>query len=680
MKISAEWLNTYLDSPVDADQIDRTLTNQGLPIESRQAVGASGGDVMLDVEVTSNRADCLSHIGLARDVAAGLGFSVVEPDCTLSALNGTEADPDAASSANVVNEEQSLCPLYTARVIRGVRIGPSPEWLVRRLEAVGQQSVNNVVDVTNFVLLELGQPLHAFDLNRLDGGRVVVRLAQKGETMVAIDGSRQTLDRHMLVIADAQKPVAIAGVMGGQSTRVTQETTDVLLESAVFDPVSVRRTSRALKLASDSSYRFERGVDPLAVQAASCRATTLICQLAHGQLARGVVCVGGSLPTPRSVVMRSEQCNRLLGFRLTPQRMVQLLDRLGFMPSLDIASGRITCAVPTRRMDVKREVDLIEEVARLHGFGAIPVYEKIDLVVRPVQRVVEARRQLGQVLVAHGYHEAIAFSFVNAKFGKPFVSNGQQAVTISDPQRRADPMLRPSVLSSLLLCRKANQDMGNTGVKLFECAATWTWDRKVIQEQDRLGMLCDTDDVQSDLRGLRGAVCELIERLAGRGMVALKPAEVMNLSPAARVVVDGEDVGFLGVIAPSCQHLFELQSPVLAADLDLNALLKRYPPCRTVVPLPKYPGIGRDLSIIVDESVGWDPIQQLVKATELQLLEDLRFMGVYRGKPIPKGKKSVSFRLMFRDSSATLRHEQVDPQIATVIKHLETHLGAKLRS
>lgn len=675
MKMSVDWLNSYLERPVDADEVDRTLTNQGLPIESRLPVG-DAGDEMLDVEVTSNRADCLSHLGLARDVAAGMGCGWIEPDHSLANLE--EAD-SVETLASVVNEDRKLCPCYTARVIQGVRVGPSPEWLVRRLTSVGLRSVNNVVDVTNFVLLELGQPLHAFDLDLLKGRRVVVRKAHKGETMVALDGSECRFDNEMLVIADQARPVAVAGVMGGIDTAVTEKTTTLLLESAMFDAVSVRRCSRALKLASDSSFRFERGVDPLGVEAASRRAAKLICEITGGHLAKGVIRVGEPNGSPRSVEMHSERCNRLLGLRLVPKRMVQLLDRLGFAPTFDDATGRITCMIPTRRMDVQREVDLIEEVARLHGYDEIPVQERIHIVARPVQRSVEARKILSQVLVAHGYHEAITFSFIRPKFGEVFLNEGQQPVTINESQRRVDSMLRPSLLPSLLQCRRFNQDVGNATVRLFECASTWTTQQGQIIETVRLGLVSDADEPQLGLQQVRGSIEELVVQLVGRCDMTFLPSERANLSPAAQVVLEGKPIGWVGVIDSSCQKLFELQTPVVVAEIDLEDLLRRYPPQHQVGVLPKFPGIGRDLSVIVDESVAWGQIQTLVTKIKPELMEDLVFIGFYRGKPIPKGKKSISFRLLFRDPTATLRHEHVDGQMATVVNSLQTQIGAELR-
>ncbi len=677
MKISVDWLNTYLSNPAGADEIESLLTDQGLPIDGRDQAAGAAGDCVLDVEVTSNRSDCLSHVGLAREVAAGSGRAVATPDCQCQA--GQNGGATVESLTAVENQNANLCPLYTARVIQGVKVGPSPGWLVARLEAVGLRPINNVVDITNFVLLELGQPLHAFDMAKLDGGRIVVRAATKGETIEAIDGSVHKLDPATLVIADAKRPVAIAGVMGGMGSRVTEQTTDVLLESAVFDPLSVRRTSRALKLASDSSYRFERGVDPVGVDAASRRAAKLICELAGGRLADGVIRVGSDEPMPDKVQMRIDRCNGLLGLSLAPGRVVDLLEKLGFKPQLDGDKARVTCTVPTYRLDVSREVDLIEEVARLHGFDAVPVNQKIHIIARPTQARVAAGQKAGGVLTAHGYHEAITFSFVSPKHGQPFVPQGHEPLEVEDERRKAEPMLRPSVLPSLLACRKSNQDMGNRGVRLFEFADTWSCQGGKIIEHSRLAMICDAGDRQQALRDVRGTIEELVHRLMGQTDVTFVPVDAPSYTHAAQIEAGGQHLGVMGLLSPDRQDLFNLQTPVVAAELDLPTLLRNYPPQPTVRALARFPAIERDLSIVVQDEVTWDGVQQQVLACEPALLEDVQFLGVYRGKPIPAGHKSVSFRMLYRDPAATLRHEQVDPQVAAIVERLNIHLGAQLR-
>lgn len=674
MKAALTWLNDYLDRPTTLAEAQERLTAVGFPVEHFEEVGlASGGrDTQLEVEITSNRSDVLSHLGVAREIAAATGRAVGLPEIKLA-----EGGPPVETLTSVELAEPALCPVYTARVIRGVKVGPSPRWMVDRLEAAGLRSVNNVVDVTNFVLMEMGQPLHAFDLAKLGSRRIVVRRAKAGEKFAAIDGTKHELRDTMLVIADAEKAVALAGVMGGLDSEVSAATTDVLLESAVFDPLSVRRTSRALKLASDSSYRYERGVDPRGIEVASRRAAALIAELAGGTVAAGVIRKGEPEPGERKVEMRVARCAAMLGIDLDAKAQASLLERLGLRPQ--IAGGTIACTIPTYRRDLEREVDLIEEVGRLRGYDDMPVGERLAIRVQPRQPVVAARQVVRTVLVAHGYHEAVTFSFVPPKHGEPFVPGGAAAVMIDDERRKGEPMLRPSVLPSLLAVRKVNQDAGNEGVRLFELASTWIKQGDDIREAVRLALLADATDAQAAVREIKGAVAELVERLGGE-VPRFAPSDNPRYAAAASVTLGGQLIGECGLVAPAVRDRFDVKTPAVAAELDLQPLLALYPPRRKVAPLPRFPGIDRDLSVVVGDTTAWSAIESAVRDAKPALLETVGFLGTYRGKPIEKGRKSVSFRMRFRDPSRTLRHEEVDPQVGTVVAALKERVGAELRA
>ena len=673
MKISLEWLNSYLDRPVSVDEAERVLTDQGLPIEERIE---AGDDVVLDVEVTSNRPDCLSHIGVAREVAAGLDRQLVLPDCSLPAESGEPV----TKLTSVENEDIEACPVYTARVITGVKVGPSPDWLVRRIESIGMRSVNNVVDATNFVLMELGQPLHAFDMARLDERRIVVRSARSSETFDAIDGTSHRLDVGVLAIADAHWPVAMGGVMGGSDSEVNDSSVDILLESAMFAPLSIRRTSRRLKLASESSYRFERGIDPEGVETASRRAARLIVELAGGTLAPGVIRAGIDPPPSRTVKMRLARCNSLLGLDLSAKQVIDWLGRLGLDPALDSEDAVVTCSIPSFRLDLWREVDLIEEVVRLHGMDDIPVQQKIHIEAKAPQTTGVARQEVGHVLVAHGYHETVNPTFLSERYGRPFLPSGSESVMVEDDRRKAEPMLRPSLVPSLLACRKANQDVGNAGVRLFELAATWIQTEQGITERRCLAMLADVDDPQQGLRDMRGSIQELAARLIGSTPASFDPTDHAWLTDAAMVAVGQSTLGVMGIVDETHTDLFGLQTQVAVAELDAQTLLAAYPPSRQVGRLPRFPGIERDLSLIVPEQIAWRDIEQALHAADPAMLESLTFLGAYRGDPIPKGSKSVSLRMFFRDPDRTLRHEQVDSQVEAVVASLKSAVNAELRT
>ena len=677
MKISLDWLNSYLDRPADACEVEAVMTEAGFPLEGQQTVTLAEGssDTMLDLEVTSNRGDCLSHVGIAREMAAGSGRTLEPPACEAIPASGKPAE----SFIQITNQASDHCGVYTARVITGVKVGPSPDWLVQRLEAIGLRPINNVVDVTNFVMMELGQPLHAFDLNKLAGGQIVIRQAVAGERFTALDHSQHTLRDNMLVIADAQRPAAVAGIMGGLESQVDEGTVDVLIESGDFDALAVRRTSRALKLGSDSSFRFERGVDPLGIDRASLRACALMLEIAGGTLAPGVVRVGAPEPAQASVTLRVSRCQALLGLSLSADEVVGLLDRLGLTATL--AGDVVTCQIPSHRLDLEREVDLIEEVARSYGLGNIPVQEKIHISARPPQVSVQARDTLARVLTAHGYHETITFSFIAEKYGRAFLPDSHEAVMLAPEMRKAEPMLRPSVLASLMLCRKTNQDVGNSQVKLYETGSTWSCVQGQRTETRKLSLLCDAQEKDVALRGLRGTLDELVESLGGASAtLTVDPIQASPFSEAVAVSVDGQRVGTMGLLAGSTRDLFAVQTPVAAAELEVDGLLGLYPPKRQASALPRQPGIERDLSVVVDQAVAWRDIALAVEGAAPALMESLDFVGVYRGKQIGQGRKSVTLRMRFRDPGQTLRHEQVDPQVATVLASLQSQCGAAIRA
>jgi len=694
MKISLDWLNSCLSQPVAADDVEPLLTGHGFPIEGRAEVAGAGttADVMFDVEVTSNRGDVLSHVGVAREVAAAV------PDRTALKVASTElpaaTGPSADAAVTVRVDDPTRCPLYTARVIRGVAVGASPKWLVARLEAVGLRPINNVVDVTNYVMLELGQPLHAFDLAKLaqaDGkAGVVVRGAAAGEAFAALDGTAHKLAAGALVIADAAGPQALAGVMGGAASGVTETTVDVLLEAGIFDPLAVRASSRGHKIGTDSSFRFERGVDPRGVDAASRRAAALIAELTGGVVADGVVRVGGDEPAPADLSLRVRRTQALLGIALGADEQAGYLSRLGLSPKVE--GDVIHVKVPTFRLDLTREVDLIEEIARLHGMDAIPVNEAISLTARAPQVSVKAQRRLTDVLVARGFHETITFSFIRPAWAKAFLPAGADPVMLAGDHKKDEPALRPSVLPSLLACRKVNQDAGNAGVRLFELASTWRPGAEQAVETRRLACTLDAEPGAAGLdhavRTLRGTLDDLVTAVGGAAaaewltvdaLPAADPDGAGAFAAAGIVKLQGQTLGTLGVISEKTLKCFGVTVPQVAMELDAAALRALFPPPGGLTALPRYPAIERDVSVVVNEAVAWRDIARGVESALPELMEDFTLQDVYRGKGIAKGQKSVSFRLRFRDPQDTLRHEQVDPQVAGVVASLKSKVGAEVR-
>ena len=667
MLISLNWLSDYVDVSMPADDLADLLMRIGLTVEE---IHEAGDDLVLDVEVTSNRPDCLGHLGIAREVATATGSEFRPPAVGKAKTSGSVSDLTAVEVLDA-----DLCPRYTARVLQGVNVGPSPSWLVDRLEAVGLRSVNNIVDITNFVLMEYSQPLHAFDHDKLAEGRIVVRRAKTGETLVSIDQTTCKLDDPMLVIADAVKPVAIAGVMGGLDTEVNESTTNVLIESAQFDPLSVRRTSRKLQLMSESNFRFERGIDPVAVDAASLRACEMILDLAGGKLADGLVDVWATPYDAPTVTLRPSRCDALLGTVTPAERQVAILSSLGLSPQAD--GDAIRCTVPPYRSDLRREVDLIEEIARLETYDKVPTGKTIRHAVRTEGLAQQTRRRAGEVLAAAGFDEVITYGFNDADEA-PLLAPGP--VMAVDPLvRKSNNALRKTLLNSLLRAVKANQDAGNVDVSLFEMAAVFppSQAHDLPDEHVELAMI-----TTGPLRRLRGALEELIERLLPQSALMVESADAAGMAEgvAARLLLDGEPLGSMGAIAPAIQDRYGLEKALAGAAVNFDRILSKAGQPVTYRPLPRFPAIRRDLSLIVSEATTWKQLAEAIQAVDQPLRVALDYVTTYRGKPIAADKKSVTAALTYRSPGGTLRSEQVDEQIEPVIQQTQATLGAELRT
>ena len=672
MNTSLQWLTDFLPgAKLDAQAAGDALTNGGLPVEHFEQ--RADGDVMLDVEVTSNRSDCLSHVGVARELGAllNLRFQETEPVAA-------EAVTPATSLTSVRIDAQHLCPHYTARVIRNVRIGASPAWMVKRLEAVGLRAINNVVDVTNYVMFELGQPLHAFDFDRLAGRKIVVREARAGEAITSIDGHERKLTPGMLVIADAEKPVALAGVMGGLHTEVSNQTVNVLLESARFDPLSVRRTGRALAMKSDSSYRFERGIDPTLPRRASLRAAQLILETAGGELLAGVAEAGSETFQPKRVTLRLDRMRRLLGTDISADDAVDALRRLHFAPQLQDGT-QIAVTVPSWRQDVSMETDLIEEIARVVGYDRIPVRDTISIVVAPPSPEARAMEKIRETLVAGGFFEAVTFTFVSDALAGDFLPQDFSSLPRADAAvRKADARLRPSLLPGLLEAVRRNEANGVAGAKLFETGPAFGVDASgAIHESRKLALVGD-----DDFRATRGAVEILLERLDSSRPVMVVPDSRAGFAAGAcgRVEWGGQSVGFVGRIDPKVAEKLSLRATPAAAELDLPVLVANTQHVPQLRPLPRFPAVRRDLSLAVADSVAYEALEKLIRDLNLPSLAAVEYVTTYRGKPLEKGTKSVTTTLVFRSATATLTSEQVEGAVQQVVRAAQERLGATLRA
>lgn len=672
MRISYNWLKELCPFDLSTARLCDMLSGAGLCVDTYEPLG---DDWSIDVEVTSNRPDCLSMLGIAREVAALVGVRVKHP-----AIRLAESDEAVASCAGLEVLDRDLCPHYTARVVRNVTVAPSPDWMLKRLTACGLRPVNNVVDITNYVMLEMGQPLHAFDLDKLHGPMIKVRRGRQDEAMTAIDGTECKLTPEMCVIADADRAVAIAGVMGGLDTEIGDGTRHVLLEAARFDPRTNRRTSRALSLQSDSSYRFERGVDPDGVERASRRAAQLICELAGGTLAAGLLEDRGDQAEPRDVTLRFARLEHVLGIEVPRERCLQIFRSLE-LDVLEENDTSVRVRVPSFRGDLEREIDLIEEVARFHGYDKIS--ETTGIPVKPV-RITRDERAMNvtrELLVAGGFFEILTSSLVGEEPLQQLNPWGAAAgLELRTCLSKERTHLRRSLLGNLLVTKKWNQDRGTRRVNLFELSKVYlpVSGQKLPDEKLCLSALSDEDDALFVLKGMLQAAAA---RLGLAGKLAERPAEfeLFQAGAVLDVVLDGKRIGLMGVLAESWVERLGLITTPALMEIDFDRVLAVVDFDRTYRPLPQFPAIERDLAIVLDESVLWSQIEACIRAHAPEWMESIQFFDIYRGKQVPAGKKSVAFSMTFRGRDRTLRSEEADQAQAAILKGLESGLGAQLR-
>ncbi len=669
MKVSLNWLTDYVDISVSAAELGEQLTQIGLNLEE---IIETPTDVVLDLEVTSNRPDCLGHLGIAREIAAATGAEFRPPEIPNPPTSGKVGD---LAAVEVLDDD--LCPRYTARVIRGVKVGPSPGWMVERLEAIGLRSINNIVDATNYVLMEYSQPLHSFDYDKLTDHKIIVRRAESGEMLVSIDETHCRLDEQMLVIADAEKCVAIAGVMGGLSTEVTEATSNVLIESAQFDPLVTRRTSRTLQLMSESNYRFERGVDPVGVNEASLRAAQLIIEIAGGELAEGVLDVWADPWKPRTVSLRPERCDALLGVETPQQRQKEILSALGLSPKLE--GGSIVCTIPSHRADLQREVDLIEEVPRVQGYYIIPVSSHLTNSVRAEGLPQQTRRMVTEAMTGGGFDETVTSTFVDGEEAALFGPEG--SVSVDTIARKTNNVLRATLIPSLLRACKTNQDNANPDVSLFELAGVFFPKENSALTEERVELAGVST---RDLRTLRGVLEEAVFSVAGQAVLTVRPESVKGFADgiSAVVLIDSEPVGSLGMIAGEVLDYYGLNPdrPIAAGRISFDALLARAGAERGYEPLAKFPPVRRDLSVVVDGGVTWGGLLETVLGLNQPMCVGLDYVTTYRGEQIGGGRKSVTFTVTYRSPQATLRSEEVDAQIDEIVSVLKKEFAAELRA
>ena len=666
MLVSLRWLARYFDTPLPpTDELAHRLAMSGL---NHEETIEFDGDVILDLEVTSNRGDCLGHLGVAREVSALYETPMTTPEVSIE-----ESGDSIESSLSVENRFVDACPRYTARLVRGVTVGASPDWMVDALRSamvrrVGgkietYKPINNVVDASNYVLLECGQPLHAFDYSKLKGGRIVVRPAADGETMTAIDHREYTLSPDDCVIADASRPAAVAGVMGGADTEVDEATRDVVIESAVFTPLSIRRTARRLKLHSPSSFRFERRVDPVGVDWAGRRLCELIVQTGGGTVAPGVIDTAPEIPRRDPIRWKVSDVLRVLGIEVPPATAIDILRRLGCESQSD--GGSVTTTPPSWRHDLTRGADLIEEIARVHGYDKIP--EDAPIAVAPSRRRVQddATDRIRRVLTAAGLSEAMTPSVVTAALdGVASPWTDRAALQTQTPMLKGARTLRRSLIPSLLQSRARNQAAASIDAELFEIAHLYLpGEDSPDSEGSRDGDALPVERyavgfvVGDDFRRAKGIVEALLHHLGVRSPLAVTPESVDGMSPGRGVALHVGDrpLGYLGCIDPKRVKPLKLSGGAVAAELSLEALMAVADLTPQQRPIPTRPSVTRDLNFIVDEAVRWSDLETAARETIGETLADLRYVETYRDeKADGPDRKRVLMAVELRKDDATL--------------------------
>ena len=643
----------------------------------KEAIGFN--DTSVEFEITSNRPDCLSVIGLAREAHATFDkpYTVKEP-----AFKGIDGDINSMLKVTIHNKE--LCPRYIAGVVKNVKIGMSPRWMRERLRASGVRPINNFVDITNYVMLEYGHPMHAFDIRYINGAEINIRNAKDGETITTLDGVERTLTEKMLVIADADKPVAVAGVMGGEYSGIMDDTVDVVFEAACFDRASVRTTAKALGMRTDASARFEKGLDPQNAYPAILRAFELVEELGCGEVVKTIIDADYSDKTPRGVEFDPEWINNFLGTDISEADMKEYLERLDFKIENGIAYA------PPVRIDIERKCDIAEEVARIYGYNNIPKTIIRGVAAARLTEKQKFERKICSTMAALGAYEITTYSFISPKyFDKirlPENSPLRKTVVITNPLGEDTSVMRTTILPSMCEVMARNYNNRNASVCLFELGSEYIPNGGELPDEPVrlcIGMYGGGADFY-DIKGVADALLkdvgvEDFEYTACTDTEAFAEANAFHPGRCAVITKDGKPVGILGELHPEVLENYGIGTKAYAAKLNVTELLEMAAAVKTYKPLPKFPATTRDLAIVCDETLPVAELEKAIKKAVGNILETVTLFDVYQGKQIAEGKKSVAYAISMRSHEGTLTDEQADAAVKRVLKEL-ANLGAELRA
>lgn len=679
MKISLDWLKNYVEINLPLPRLIEKLNMIGLLVEDWKE---QEGDVIFDIETYANRPDTLGHLGVAREIAAAFGLKIKKQSWPL-----TEADEKTSELVDIQIRDADLCPRYCGIIVKELKVGPSPEWLQKKIEVMGLKPVNNVVDVTNYVLFSTAHPIHAFDFEKIGGKKIVIRRADKGEGLRSLEDEEISLSSEMLVIAGEKRSVALAGIIGGEDSAVSEATRDVFIESAYFDPVSIRKTSKETGISTDASYRFERGADVSFPPSAALMAASLLTQMG-GKATQGIVDVYPKPKKSKTVILRNHRISELLGVEIDKDFTQQTFSSLGFEikeQTKEIWQVRI----PSFRVDIEREADLIEEIARFYGYDKIPAQipplQEIEPALDPKRKKIEKLRQL---LFHQGFDEFVNFGFFDPERVPQFESS-HKAIQIRNPFSSKASLLRTTIISGLLENVVWNKNRGAESVHAFEIGNIYFWNKEKCVERLTLAMVSTGYIGYHHWQGKREAAdffhlkgtCEfLMAHLRYKSFSFQEedhPYFEKGYSLALRF--KGETIGHLGLLKREILESFSLKDDVWAAELDLSSLFEKQPQSFQYVPVAKYPSITRDVSFIANRNISYQAIKEGVEKLSIPYLEKYDLYDLFSGSSIPKGKVSLSLRFIYRHPQRTLLAEEVDKLQKKIIKSLKESFNFQLR-
>lgn len=669
MKISYDWLKEFVDIPVEARELGLRVTQVGLAMESCEAVG---DDSVLELDVTTNRPDCLNHMGVAREISAIYGTALRIPG-----FKFREGLTKAADGFSISIEDTELCGRYCGRYIAGVKIGPSPDWLKKRLEILGIRSINNVADITNYVMMELGHPMHAFDADRLAGQQIIVRRAALDEKLTTLDGVERSLNPSILVIADAEKPVALAGIMGGGETEISASTANVLLESAYFSPNSIRKTARTLGMSTEASYRFERGADVEMAHFACDRAAAMIQELAGGEIFQGAIDVYPAKPKPLIVALRRDRVGAALGAEVSDATIEEIFTRLELKPR-KTAEGW-TVEVPTFRVDLASEEDLLEEIARHHGFDKFPATMPPSRGLGALLPHETRTRQLRNTLSATGYSEIYTYSFSNLELEHRFYPD-VEPVRLQNPMSEEESILRTSLVPGMLKTIQWNLNRGNRDLQLYELSKVY---RAGSERRTLILSACGelrTASVHDTRRNfefftLKGDIEEILRGF--NAPMRLTTDNIPKYYHPGRFARVGH-LAIFGELHPSYAEPFKFRQRVYLAEIDLELLLANSAG-RQIDQIPKYPAIRRDFSLLLDKGTQYGAVQRTIADTGISELVRVEPFDRMESGSFPETKYSLSISVVYQSIERTLTDVEVETFDRKILQSLEERHGAELR-